>query len=103
KPEPAITSAAAGLASVLQSPICGRPSRSARFNRLTISSTALPRSSFASCGSGALSIHVHGVQRLTGGHEQPIAFRPAEAQVAAHFREPDAANQFSLRSPDGDA
>src|SRR5262249_46898488 len=51
----------------------------------------------------ALSVDVHRVERLARRHEQAIAFRSAEADVGAHFRQADAAEQLAVGRPHGDA
>src|SRR5215471_4618821 len=53
----------------------------------------------ASTGRGALGSDVDRVQRLAAGHEQPVALRPTEAHVAAHFGQADATDQLALRIP----
>src|SRR6266487_3449049 len=115
KPEPAMTSAAVGAASVLHSPICWRPAASARLSELSGMSMvgvvnpaangtgSLPGSSTASCRSCALCVHIHRVERLARGHEQAIALLAAETKIAAHFGKPDPAHQLALRRPDGHA
>src|SRR5262245_55143364 len=50
----------------------------------------------------ALRSRVHGVERLACGHEQAVAFGAAEADVAADFRQTDAADQLAVRRPDRD-
>src|SRR3989442_13861116 len=70
---------------------------------------AVTRPHFPSCtrwrlgGSGprltrcrALRRGVHGVQRLAGGHEQPVAVGPAEADVAARLRPPHPPDDLAL-------
>src|SRR3954451_15154868 len=52
-----------------------------------------------SARSGALRGRVHGIERLARRHEQAIALRAAEADVTAHFGQPDAAEQLALRRP----
>src|SRR5207244_12345231 len=47
----------------------------------------------------ALRGAVDGVQRLAGGHEQPVALGPAEADVAARLRQPDPPDELALRVP----
>src|SRR5476651_667554 len=91
------TSAATWLDNPLHSPICDRPSRSARLSGLT------GRSTTVLCGSGALRVHVDRVDRLARRHEQPVALRSAEAEIAADLGKTDAADQLALRRPDGDA
>src|SRR5262249_25157912 len=54
-------------------------------------------------GRRPLGVDVHRVQGLTGGHEQAVPLGPAEADVAADLREPDAPDQLAPRGPDGDA
>src|SRR5437762_7286079 len=44
-----------------------------------------------------------GVQRLTGGHEEPVALGPAEAEVGADLREKDHADAVSLGREDVNA
>src|SRR5690606_11228594 len=51
---------------------------------------------------GALGRGVHGVQRLARYHEQPVALGAAEGDVAAHFGQPDAADQLAVRVPHRD-
>src|SRR5215510_1060691 len=48
----------------------------------------------------ALRCRVHGIERLACGHEQTVALGAAEADVAADFRQTDAADQFAVRRPD---
>src|SRR4051812_1187651 len=43
-----------------------------------------------------LDVDVKGVDRPRGGHEEPVAFLPAEAKVGTALRQPDAADQFAL-------
>src|SRR6185312_8838760 len=52
---------------------------------------------------GALRGGVDGVQRLARRHEQAVARRPAEADVAANLRDANAAQQLAVRVPHGDA
>src|SRR5262249_33500741 len=46
---------------------------------------------------------VKGIERLARRHEQPIAFRPAKANVAANLRNSNAAEELAVRAPSGDA
>src|SRR3954454_13953182 len=52
-----------------------------------------------SARSGALRGRVHRIERLARRHEQAIALGAAEADVAAHFGQPDAAEELALRRP----
>src|SRR5262249_44641801 len=59
----------------------------------------LPRTAPAAVGFAAASgnvrplrLHVDGVERLAGGHEQPIALGAAEADIAANLRQEDQAD-----------
>src|SRR5262245_5820899 len=47
-----------------------------------------------------LCLDVHRVQRLAAGHEQAIAFRAAEADVAANLRQQDQADAGAVRGED---
>src|SRR5215218_1419296 len=42
---------------------------------------------------------VHRIERLARGHEQAVSLGAAEADVAAHFGKPDAAEQLAVRRP----
>src|SRR5437879_6358639 len=53
----------------------------------------------ASARPCALRGRVHRVERLARGHEQAVALGTAEADVAAHFRRADAAEQLAARRP----
>ena len=46
---------------------------------------------------GPLRARVHRIQRLAGGHEQAVALRAAEADVAADLGQADAPDQLALR------
>ena len=46
-----------------------------------------------------LSGGVNGVQRLARRHKEPVALGTPKADIAADFRQPDAANQLALRRP----
>src|SRR5664279_6000278 len=48
----------------------------------------------------SLPLNVQRVQRLAGGHEQPIALGAAEAEVGAGLRQVDLADQFTLGHED---
>ena len=81
-------------------------SRNAAATRLRTMSPAPMRPHFtASCsgGSRALRIDVDGVERLAGSHEEAVALRPAETDIAAHLRQPDAPDQLPVGIPDSDA
>src|SRR6266446_10279429 len=52
-----------------------------------------------SAGCGALGGGVDGVERLARGHEQAVALGAAEADVAAHLGQADAADQLAGRRP----
>src|SRR5262249_47529269 len=52
---------------------------------------------------GTLRGRVDGVKGLARGHEQPIALRPTEADVAANLRNSNAADELAFGVPDGDA
>src|SRR5688572_32936998 len=56
-----------------------------------------------SAGRGALGVHVHRIQRLARGHEQPIALGPAEGDVRTDLRQADPAEQRRRRAPHRDA
>src|SRR3954453_4886714 len=47
----------------------------------------------------ALRGRVHRIERLARGHEQAVALGAAEADVAAHFGQPDAAEELAVRRP----
>src|SRR3954468_22559094 len=49
---------------------------------------------------GTLRCRVHGVDRLTRGHEQAVAFGTAEGDVAANFGQANAADQLAVWRPD---
>src|SRR5262245_49843918 len=51
----------------------------------------------------ALRGSVHRVERLAGGHEQPVPLGTAEADVAADLRQPDPTDQLAVRIPHRDA
>src|SRR3982751_718854 len=57
----------------------------------------------ASARSGALRCRVHGVERLARGHEQAVALRATESDVAADLGQADTAEQLAFRRPHGDA
>src|SRR6266702_2657828 len=57
----------------------------------------------ASARSGALGRRIDRIERLARGHEQAVALGAAEADVAAHFGQADAAEQLAFRRPHGDA
>ena len=42
-------------------------------------------------------LHIHRVERLAGGHEQPIPSRTPEADIRARFRQPDHADPIAIR------
>src|ERR1044071_4210156 len=66
----------------------------------------IARRSFIAVLSGdmrPLSLHVHGVDGLTGGHEQAIAPWTAEAQVRTDLRQQDLADPLSFGIEDMDA
>src|SRR5260370_17236846 len=44
----------------------------------------------------ALGVHIKRVDRLAGGHEQPVAFQAAEAKVGAALGQRDAADQYAV-------
>ena len=44
----------------------------------------------------ALAVHVDGIDRLTGRHEQAISLRSAEADVATYFRQKNLAYASSV-------
>ena len=44
-----------------------------------------------------LRTRINRIQRLTGRHEQAVALRPAEADIAADFGQPAASDQLVLR------
>src|SRR5437588_12233600 len=46
---------------------------------------------------GAGRLHVHGVQRLAGGHEEPVALRAAEADVRARLRQANHPDAIAVR------
>src|SRR6202790_5220423 len=50
-------------------------------------------------GSCALRGGIHGVERLARGHEQAVALGAAEADVAAHLGQADAAEELAVRRP----
>src|SRR5713226_8090264 len=50
-------------------------------------------------GRGALRRDVERVQRLAGGHEQPVALRTAETDVTADLGQADAADELALGVP----
>src|SRR5829696_10043456 len=52
-----------------------------------------------SARSCALRSRIHGVDRLTRGHEQAVALGAAEGDVAAHLGQADAAEQLAFRRP----
>src|SRR5215813_3963638 len=47
-----------------------------------------------------MRVHVKRVERLAGGHEEPVALDPAEAEVGAALREQDASNDLARRIED---
>src|SRR5262245_46139218 len=49
---------------------------------------------------GPLRGGVQRVERLAGGHEEPVALGTAEAHVAADLRQTDAPDELALRRPD---
>src|SRR5688572_27731998 len=53
----------------------------------------------ALAGCGALRGRVHRVERLARGHEEPVALRPAEADVAADLRQADAPDELAAGCP----
>src|SRR5215469_8013239 len=58
-----------------------------------------PVSDFASAGSRTLGGRIHSVERLTRRHEQSIALRPAEADIATDLWETDSADKLAFRVP----
>src|SRR4051794_9914675 len=52
---------------------------------------------------GALRVDVQGVERLAGGHEEPVPLGPAEADIGASFGEPNPSEQLAVGIPHGDA
>ncbi len=50
-----------------------------------------------------LRVDVDRVERLARGHEEAVALRAAEADVAAHLRQADAPDQLAVGIPDRDA
>src|SRR6266849_1570383 len=52
-----------------------------------------------SARSCALRGGIHGVERLARGHEQAVALGTAEADVAAHLGQADAAEELAVRRP----
>src|ERR1700730_14779183 len=46
-----------------------------------------------------LRVDVERVERLAGGHEQPVAFRTTKAHIGGDLRQMDAADQLGLRVP----
>ena len=48
----------------------------------------------------SLRLDVDGVERLAGGHEQPVALGPAEAEVGADLRQQDQADARAVRAED---
>src|SRR3954464_10095590 len=53
----------------------------------------------ASARSRSLRADINRVERLARGHEQAVALGAAEADVAAHFGQTDAADQLAFRRP----
>src|SRR5687768_16085446 len=53
--------------------------------------------------SRPLSSDVYGVNRLAGGHEEPITFWTAEGDIPASLGNANAAQEFPLGIPDGDS
>src|SRR5437762_2377195 len=49
--------------------------------------------------SSALYPNIHRVERRAAGHEDPIALRTAEGEVADDFGQPNPAQQFARRIP----
>src|SRR5881394_2240932 len=49
--------------------------------------------------SCALRRGIDGIERLARGHEQAVTLGAAEADVATHLRQTDAAEQLALRRP----
>src|SRR6516162_5552562 len=52
------------------------------------------------CNMRALCLHVQGVERLAGGHEETVAFGAAEADISADFREQNLADACAVRRKD---
>src|SRR5437867_277830 len=50
-----------------------------------------------------LGVDVDRVQRLAGGHEQPVPLGAAEADIPADLRDPDAPGELPFGRPDGHA
>src|SRR5947199_6502291 len=50
-----------------------------------------------------LRLHVHRIQGLAAGHEQAIALRAAEADVAANLRQENEADASAVRGENVDA
>ena len=46
-----------------------------------------------------MGIYIDRIDGLTCGHEQAVALRPAETDIAAHFWQADAAQQLAVRPP----
>src|SRR5260370_1344941 len=64
--------------------------------------------SFSETGIGSRDVrtsgfHVHRVQRLGGGHEQPVALRPPKANVGANLRQQDHADALAFGIEDVNA
>src|SRR5688572_26444901 len=96
-PLPAIISASASLIEATNSARSG----SSRMGRSSIAMAGPgPR---GSGDVGAARFDVHGIERLAGGHEQPIALRAAEADIGADLRQADLADSVAVRRKDVDA
>src|ERR1019366_5629731 len=52
-----------------------------------------------SARSCPLRAEIHGVERLARGHEQAVALGTAEADVATHLGQADAADELAGRRP----
>ena len=51
----------------------------------------------------ALRFHIHRIQGLARGHEQPVPLAPAEGEVGTALRQQDAADQGAVRGEDRNA
>src|SRR5690606_18826714 len=50
----------------------------------------------------ALSLHVHGIDRLTRGHEQPVSFGSSKADVGTDLRQEDHSDARAVGGEDMD-
>src|SRR5262249_6525834 len=50
----------------------------------------------------SLRAQIDGIERLARGHEQPVAFGTAKANIAAHLGQANATDQFAFGCPDRD-